>query len=63
MDENGKDFAFQGDRMQTEKLPQVYFALEALEKTLSSLDHKFEPGSGLKAAEMILEDVDSKKNT
>jgi len=33
---------------------QVYFALEALEKTLSALGHKFEPGSGLKAAKAIL---------
>lgn len=35
---------------------QVYFALEALEKTLSSFGYKFEPGSGLKAAEMFLEE-------
>ena len=35
---------------------QVYFALEALEKTLSSLGYEFEPGSGLKAAETILEE-------
>lgn len=33
---------------------QVYFALEALEKTLSSLDYKFEDGSGLRAAKSIL---------
>jgi len=33
---------------------QVYFSLEALEKTLSSLDYKFEPGSGMKAAKSIL---------
>jgi aspartate aminotransferase-like enzyme len=35
---------------------QVYFALQALEKTLSSLGYKFEPGSGVKAAELILEE-------
>ncbi len=35
---------------------QVYFALEALEMTLSSLGYKFKPGSGLKAAEMILQE-------
>jgi len=35
---------------------QVYFAIEALERTLSSLGHKFDPGSGLKAAKAILEE-------
>lgn len=34
---------------------QVYFAIEALERTLSSLGYKFDPGSGLKAAKAILE--------
>lgn len=34
---------------------QVYYALEALEKALHSLDYKFELGSGLQAARMILE--------
>jgi len=34
---------------------QVYFALEALERTLSSSGYKFEPGSGLKAAKAILD--------
>jgi len=33
---------------------QVYFALEALEKTLSALEYKFDPGSGLKAAKTVL---------
>ena len=33
---------------------QVYFALDVLEKTLSSLDYKFEPRSGIKAAKSIL---------
>ena len=33
---------------------QVYFALDALERTLSTLGHKFEAGSGLKAAKAIL---------
>jgi len=33
---------------------QVYFALDALERTLSTLDYKFEAGSGLKAAKAIL---------
>ncbi len=36
-------------------LSQVYFALEALERTLSSLEYRFEPGSGLQAARAILE--------
>ncbi|MFB0566258.1 MAG: alanine--glyoxylate aminotransferase family protein [Candidatus Aminicenantaceae bacterium] len=35
---------------------QVYFAIEALEKTLSSLDYRFETGSGLKEAKKILGD-------
>jgi alanine-glyoxylate transaminase/serine-glyoxylate transaminase/serine-pyruvate transaminase len=33
---------------------QVYFALDALERTLSSLGYRFEPGSGIKAAKAIL---------
>ncbi len=33
---------------------QVYFALDALERTLSSLGFNFKPGSGLKAAQEIL---------
>ena len=33
---------------------QVYFALDALERTLSTLEYKFEAGSGLKAAKAIL---------
>jgi aspartate aminotransferase-like enzyme len=33
---------------------QIYFALEALEKTLDSLGYKFEKGSSLKAAKSIL---------
>jgi alanine-glyoxylate transaminase/serine-glyoxylate transaminase/serine-pyruvate transaminase len=33
---------------------QVYFALDALERTLSTLDYKFEAGAGLKAAKAIL---------
>ena len=33
---------------------QVYFALDALERTLSTLDYKFKAGSGLKAAKAIL---------
>jgi aspartate aminotransferase-like enzyme len=33
---------------------QVYFALDALERTLSTLGYKFEAGSGLKAAKAIL---------
>jgi alanine-glyoxylate transaminase/serine-glyoxylate transaminase/serine-pyruvate transaminase len=33
---------------------QVYFALDALERTLSSLGYKFELGSGIRAAEAIL---------
>jgi len=37
-------------------ISQVYFAIEAMEKTLSSLDYKFEPGSGMKAAKVILEE-------
>ena len=36
-------------------LSQVYFALEALEKTLFSLGYTFEPESGLHAARAILE--------
>jgi aspartate aminotransferase-like enzyme len=36
-------------------LSQVYFALEALEKTLSSLGYTFEPESGLHAARVNLE--------
>lgn len=35
--------------------PQVYFALEAIEKTLSSIDYKFDTRSALKAARLILE--------
>jgi alanine-glyoxylate transaminase/serine-glyoxylate transaminase/serine-pyruvate transaminase len=35
---------------------QVYFALDALERTLSSLGYKFEVGSGIKAAKAILEE-------
>jgi alanine-glyoxylate transaminase/serine-glyoxylate transaminase/serine-pyruvate transaminase len=35
-------------------ISQVYFALDALERTLSSLGYKFEPGSGIKAAKAIL---------
>lgn len=34
---------------------QVYFALDSLERTLSSLKYKFEAGSSLKAAKTILE--------
>lgn len=37
-------------------ISQVYFAIDAIEKTLSSLDYKFELGSGLKAAEAILKE-------
>jgi len=33
---------------------QVYFALDALERTLSTLDYKFEAGSGLQAAKAVL---------
>jgi hypothetical protein len=33
---------------------QVYFALDALERTLSTLWYKFEAGSGLKAEKAIL---------
>ncbi len=33
---------------------QVYFALDALERTLSTLGYKFEAGSGLKVAKAIL---------
>jgi len=33
---------------------QVLFALDALERTLSSLDYSFKPGSGLQAAEKVL---------
>ena len=33
---------------------QVKFAIEALEKTLESLGHKFEAGSGLRAAQAVL---------
>ncbi len=33
---------------------QVYFALDALERTLSTLGYKFETGSGLQAAKTIL---------
>ncbi len=36
-------------------LSQVYFALEALEKTLSSIGYTFESESGLQAAQAILE--------
>jgi len=35
---------------------QVYFALEAVEKTLHSLGYQFDSGSGLKAARAILEE-------
>jgi alanine-glyoxylate transaminase/serine-glyoxylate transaminase/serine-pyruvate transaminase len=37
---------------------QVYFALEALEKTLSSIGYSFESKSGLDAAQAILESQD-----
>jgi aspartate aminotransferase-like enzyme len=33
---------------------QIYFALDALEKTLSFLGYKFEPGSSHRAAKEIL---------
>jgi aspartate aminotransferase-like enzyme len=33
---------------------QVKFAIDALEKTLELLGHKFEPGSGLRAAQAVL---------
>ena len=33
---------------------QIYFALDALERTLSALDYKFETGASLKAARAIL---------
>lgn len=36
---------------------QVYFALEALEKTLHSLDYKFEPGSAMESARLIIEKI------
>lgn len=35
---------------------QVYYALEALEKTLQSLDYDFELGSGVQAARSVLEE-------
>ncbi len=35
-------------------LSQVYFAVDALERTLSFLGYKFKPGSGLQAAKAIL---------
>ncbi|NIM60036.1 MAG: aminotransferase class V-fold PLP-dependent enzyme [Candidatus Aminicenantes bacterium] len=35
-------------------ISQVHFALDALERTLSTLDYKFEEGSGLLAAKAIL---------
>jgi len=35
---------------------QVFFALDALERTLSSLDYKFEEGSGVQAAKEVLEE-------
>jgi aspartate aminotransferase-like enzyme len=35
-------------------ISQVYFALEALEKTISSLGYSFDPGSGIMAASAIL---------
>jgi aspartate aminotransferase-like enzyme len=35
---------------------QVLFALDALERTLSSIGYSFEPGSGLEAARKILEE-------
>jgi aspartate aminotransferase-like enzyme len=34
---------------------QVFFALDALEKTLSSLNYKFKEGSGVQAAKEVLE--------
>lgn len=37
-------------------LSQVNFALDALERALSSLGYRFEAGSGLKAAKVILEE-------
>lgn len=37
---------------------QVYFALDALEKTLFSLGYTFDPGSGLQAARAILESLE-----
>lgn len=37
-------------------IAQIYFALEALEKTLSSLGYKFESQSGISAARAILEE-------
>lgn len=36
---------------------QVYFALEALEKTLHSLGYRFEPGSGMESARLIIEKI------
>jgi aspartate aminotransferase-like enzyme len=35
---------------------QVFFALDALERTLSSLNYKFEEGSGVQAAKEVLEE-------
>lgn len=35
---------------------QVLFALEAIEKTLQSLDYRFEPGSGVRRARAVLEE-------
>lgn len=35
---------------------QVYFALDAVEDTLSAIGHSFEPKSGIRAAEEILEE-------
>jgi len=34
---------------------QVYFALQALEATLAEMGYKFEKGSGLEAAQVVLE--------
>ncbi len=36
--------------------PQILFAIEMLEKTLSTLGHKFQEGSGLKAAQSVLDE-------
>lgn len=36
-------------------LSQLYFALDALERTLQSLNFKFEPGAGLAASRKVLE--------
>ncbi len=50
------DKVFRMGHMGNLSVSQVYYALEALEKTLQSLDYKFELGAGMQAARTVLEE-------